>query len=74
MSKNPAKIMNIETGELIEGFPADITVVDLNEKIIIDSKNFLSKGKNTPFNGREVFGKIEFVIVDGNVKLSELKK
>lgn len=74
MSKNPAKIMNIETGELCEGYPAAITVVDLAAKIVIDSKNFLSKGKNTPFNGREVFGKIELVMVDGNVKLSDLKR
>ena len=71
MSSNPANVLNLVGGELKEGAPADITVVDLNEKYIIDSKNFLSKGKNTPFNGYEVYGKVLYTIVDGNIKYGE---
>lgn len=68
MSYNPANILNLDGGELKEGAPADITVVDLNEKYVIDGKNFLSKGKNTPFNGYEVYGKVKYTLVDGEIK------
>lgn len=68
MSRNPAKILNLEGGELAEGKCADLTIVDLNEKYVIDSKNFLSKGKNTPFNGFEVYGKVKYTVVDGQIK------
>ena len=68
MSLNPAGILDLDGGEIKEGGTADITVVDLNEKYVIDSKNFLSKGKNTPFNGYEVYGKVCCTIVDGAIK------
>ncbi len=68
MSKAPAEILNLEGGELKVGAAADITVVDLNKKYKIDSAKFLSKGKNTPFNGYEVWGKIVCTIVDGEIK------
>jgi len=68
MSLAPASILGLEGGELKEGAVADITVADLNKKYKIDSKNFFSKGKNTPFNGFEVYGKVEYTIVDGEVK------
>ncbi|MDE5722307.1 MAG: dihydroorotase [Clostridia bacterium] len=68
MSANPAQILNLEGGEIKEGAAADLTVADLNEKWIIDSNKFLSKGKNTPFNGYEVYGKVVCTIVDGQIK------
>ena len=71
MSYNPAKILNLEGGELKEGGAADITIVDLEQNYVIDSSDFLSKGKNTPFNGYEVYGKILYTIVDGNVKYKQ---
>lgn len=71
MSYNPATVLNLGGGELKEGAPADITVVDLNEKYVIDSKKFISKGKNTPFNGFEVYGKIICTLVDGVVKYAK---
>ncbi|HBN12966.1 MAG TPA: dihydroorotase [Clostridiales bacterium] len=68
MSLNPASVLNLDGGELKEGAPADITIVDLNEKYVIDRKKFLSKGKNTPFDGFEVYGKVKYTIVDGVIK------
>ena len=68
MSLNPANILGLEGGEIREGAVADLTVVDLNEKYKINSDNFRSKGKNTPFNGFEVYGKITATIVDGEIK------
>lgn len=68
MSYAPAKILNLEGGEIKEGCAADLTVVDLNAKYVIDGNKFLSKGKNTPFNGYEVYGKVVYTLVDGEIK------
>ena len=68
MSTAPARILNLEGGVLEEGRVADIMLADLNEKYVIDSKKFVSKGKNTPFDGTEVYGKVKYTIVDGKVK------
>ncbi len=68
MSYNPANTLNLEGGEIKEGGVADLAIVDLNEAYTIDSSDFLSKGKNTPFNGYEVYGKVCATLVDGVVK------
>lgn len=68
MSYNPAKTLNLEGGEITEGGVADLALVDLNEAYVIDGSEFLSKGKNTPFNGYEVYGKVCATLVDGVVK------
>ena len=68
MSAAPAQILGLEGGEIKEGAVADLTIVDLNRKYVIDSKKFLSKGKNTPFNGFEVYGEVQYTIVDGAIK------
>ena len=69
MSVRPREIMEV-SGRLREGEKANLTLVDLNAQYVVDSAKFVSKGKNTPFNGLTVFGKITDVVVDGNVKLS----
>jgi dihydroorotase len=68
MSYNPARTLNLEGGEIKEGGVADLAIVDLNKKYVIDGEKFYSKGKNTPFNGWEVYGKVVTTIVDGEVK------
>ena len=68
MSGNPARILGFEGGEIAEGAAADLTIADLDEEWTVESSKFLSKGKNTPFNGRKLSGPIKYTIVDGNVK------
>ena len=68
MSAAPARILGLEGGSLKEGGVADIMLADLDEKYTIDPKDFLSKGKNTPFAGKEVYGRVKCTIVDGNIK------
>ncbi|MCM1546086.1 MAG: dihydroorotase [Clostridiales bacterium] len=68
MSYNPAKTLDLEGGEIREGGVADLAVVDLNAAYTIDGSKFLSKGKNTPFNGYKVYGKVCLTLVDGEVK------
>ena len=68
MSAAPAAILGLDGGTVEEGGAADITIADLAAKYVIDGEKFISKGKNTPFNGREVYGKIAYTIVDGEIK------
>ena len=68
MSAAPARILGLEGGAVEPGAPADLTVVDLNEAWTIDPAQFVSKGKNTPFAGREVYGKVRYTIVDGAIR------
>lgn len=68
MSGAPARILGLEGGTLREGKVADIMLADLNEKYVIEPKDFVSKGKNTPFEGMEVYGRVKYTIVDGTVK------
>ena len=71
MSAAPARVLGLEGGAIEEGAVADLTIADLSEKWTIDPKDFVSKGKNTPFAGREVYGKVKYTLVDGEVKYRE---
>lgn len=68
MSAAPARILHLEGGKIAEGEVADLMLADLNAEYVIDSKRFVSKGKNTPFGGMKVSGKVLYTIVDGDVK------
>ena len=68
MSQKPAKLLGLESGNLKVGGLADITLVDLNKIYKIDAKTFKSKGKNTPFDGWEVKGKVCATVVEGKIK------
>ena len=68
MSSSPAKILGLEGGTIEEGAPADLVIADLAEKYVIVPAKFLSKGKNTPFKGFEVYGAIKYTLVDGAIK------
>ena len=68
MSTNPARILNLPKGTLKSGADADITVIDPNLKWTVDVKAFRSRGKNTPFHGREMQGRAVLTIVGGDIK------
>lgn len=67
MSVNPARVLKIEKGSLAEGRIADVVVADITEEYEIRPEEFFSKGKNTPFAGKKVFGRIDVTIVDGKI-------
>ncbi len=58
MAINPRKRFNIP-------FTNDYTVWDLHESTNIDPREFLSKGRATPFEGVEVFGKCLVTVANG---------
>lgn len=67
LSVRPREILGLD-GRLREGERANLTLADLSAGYVIDSADFVSKGKNTPFNGLSVYGLITDVIVNGAVK------
>lgn len=68
MSYNPAQILGLEDkGSISAGKTADIVVFDPSAEYTIDKNTFLSKGKNTPFDGYPVKGEVQYTIVDGTV-------
>jgi dihydroorotase len=71
MSLNPAKVLGIDKGSLAVGKAADIVIADPKETYDIDVNEFASMGKNTPFHGKRVSGRVKFTIVDGEVVYQE---
>ena len=67
MSANPAKVLGMDKGCIGEGKVADIVITNPKEEYVIDINEFASKGKNTPFNGRKVTGKVKYTILAGEI-------
>lgn len=68
MSYNPARILGLEDkGSVSEGKTADIVIFDPSAEYRIDKNTFLSKGKNTPFDGYPVKGEVCCTVVDGRI-------
>lgn len=68
MSWNPARILGLaDKGSVSEGKTADLIVFDPNVSYRIDKNTFLSKGKNTPFDGFPVKGEVRLTMVDGKI-------
>ncbi len=67
MTINPARLIGVPYGVLVEGGAADITVFDPYREWIVKREEFLSKGKNTPFHGMRLKGKNLLTIVDGRI-------
>ncbi|MFC1957657.1 dihydroorotase [Chloroflexota bacterium] len=68
-------------GTLASGAPADITIFDPDRKWKVDTKDFASKGKNTPLAGSTLKGKVmatisrgELVYKDSSIKVEEREK
>lgn len=72
MSYNPARIMKNGKGDIQPGKIADIVIFDPKETYTIDKNTFASKGKNTPFHGKEVTGKVKCTICDGRIVYNEM--
>ena len=67
MTVNPASILGLSKGRLALGNDADIVIFDPNEEWTVDPEQFASKGRNTPFAGWKVKGRVKYTIVGGTV-------
>ncbi len=67
MSIKPLEILKIED----EGL--NLTIFDPDEKYVVEPERFVSKGKNSPFGGFELFGEVMYTVVDGRIVYTSYK-
>lgn len=67
-SYTPARLLNMNAGLIKCGYMADLVIVDLNTANYIKRDQMVSRSHNTPFDGREVRGKVLRTIKGGVVK------
>jgi len=63
----PARILGTASGRLASGAPADIAIFDPQAPFRVSAEALKSQGKNTPFLGYELQGRVRTTIVAGNV-------
>ena len=72
MSARPARIIGLGAGEkrrgLIEpGYRADLVIVDTEKCWVVDHDNFKTRGKNSPFQGKQLYGKVLMTFHSGKI-------
>jgi len=67
MSTNPAHILGLNKGCIAPGYDGDLVLVDLDAPWTVDSSSFASKGRNTPFAGQTLYGRVMMTIKAGRV-------
>ena len=72
MTINPACILRLPTkGRLSIGSDGDVVIFDPDQEWTVDPNEFYSMGRNTPFAGRKVKGKVKYTVVDGKIVYQE---
>ena len=71
MAEAPAQRFGLEGGKIEVGGKANLCVFDLENEYIINSKEFLSMGKATPFEGKKVFGRSKMTLIGGKIVWQE---
>jgi len=66
----PARILGINAGNLGDGMPADICIINPDKEWTLDIENMQSRGRNTPFNGWNFKGRVTHTLVQGDVVFS----
>ena len=67
MSLAPARLLKLDAGYIAEGGSADITIIDPDCEVVVDVSKFVSKGKNSPFDGMRLWGRVIYTIVGGRI-------
>lgn len=72
LSANPARILGLDCrtpgrGRIAPGHRADLVIVDVNAQCTVNPELFCSRGKCTPFAGRELKGKVLMTINTGRI-------
>jgi dihydroorotase len=67
ITSEPARILGVGSGRLGFGAPGDIAVFDPKATLRVSPETLKSQGKNTPFLGYELAGRVRYTVVAGNV-------
>jgi len=63
----PSKVLGLETGNLSTGSVADLCIVDPSQQWAVSEDSLLSSGKNTPYLGHQMKGKVTHTVVNGHL-------
>jgi dihydroorotase len=67
ITRDPARILAIPAGSLAAGAVADVCVFDPEAPCAISRDVLRSQGKNTPFLGRTLKGKVRYTLIEGHL-------
>ena len=67
VTSDPARVLGVKSGRLEAGAPADLAVFDAQAPFHVVPSALKSQGKNTPFIGYELAGRVRYTLVDGRV-------
>jgi dihydroorotase len=67
LTDQPARILGLDLGHLRVGHLADVCVFDPERAWRVEPRVLKSQGKNTPFLGLEVLGRVRWTLVDGQI-------
>ncbi len=67
MTANPARILGLPQGRLEPGTPGDVVLFDPDEEWVVDPSQFASKGRNTPFGGFRLKGRVHATVAGGKI-------
>ncbi len=71
---NPAKILGLKNqGRLVEGLPADITVIDPKLEKVVEADKFYSLSRNCPWNGHTLTSWPVMTIFNGKIAMKDGK-
>ena len=73
MTHIPSEILGIDRGTLSVGAVADVTLIDPKKLQVVDSAQFESKSRNTPFDGWKLKGWPVMTIRDGKIMMSKIE-
>ena len=63
----PAELLGIKAGRIRVGDVADFCIFDKDHEFTVKGKNFISKGHNTPFENKKLYGMVLWTVKDGRV-------
>jgi dihydroorotase len=67
ITTEPARILGVEAGRIALGAPADLAIFDPRAAFQVSPQNLKSQGKNTPFLGYELAGRVRYTLLAGSV-------
>jgi dihydroorotase len=67
VTMEPARILGIDAGHLSPGAAADLCIFDPDQYWKVEAAALKSQGKNTPFLGMELQGRVKYTLVNGNI-------